>query len=135
EIMKAGFAYYLAKVPTYTLIYGAFAAIPIFLVWVYVSWLVILLGAILAASLPLIRMGRWNVEKKAGDAFIDALSILRALYEAQAAGQPGLSVKTLRHSLNLHYDELMDVFDALDDLGYVARIGDEGSGGERWALV
>ncbi|MFA7680401.1 MAG: YihY family inner membrane protein [Pigmentiphaga sp.] len=135
EIMKAGFAFYLTQVPTYTLIYGAFAAIPIFLVWVYVSWLVILLGAILAASLPLIRMGRWVPNKRAGDAFIDALAILRALYEVQGAPSPGLSLKALHQSLNLDYDELMDVFDALAELGYVARIGEEGSATERWALV
>lgn len=135
EMMKAGFAFYLSQVPTYTLIYGAFAAIPIFLMWLYLSWLVILLGAILAASLPLIRMGRWVADKKAGDAFIDAVAILRALYEAQGAANPGLSLRTLRHSLNLHYDELMDVFEALAELGYVARIGEEGSATERWALV
>ena len=39
------FALYLAWFPTYRLIYGAFATIPIFLIWLYVSWLVVLAGA------------------------------------------------------------------------------------------
>lgn len=50
-VMQRGFEFYLAKVPSYTLIYGAFAAVPIFLVWLYLSWLAVLLGALLAATL------------------------------------------------------------------------------------
>ena len=52
ELAKRGFAFYLAQVPTYTLIYGAFATVPIFLIWLYVSWLVVLAGAVFTAALP-----------------------------------------------------------------------------------
>jgi len=55
EIMKFGFALYVTSFSTYTLIYGAFAAIPVFLLWVYFSWLSVLLGAHVAANLPLLR--------------------------------------------------------------------------------
>lgn len=50
--MQRLFALYLVKLPTYTLICGAFAAIPIFLVWLYLSWTVILIGALMTAELP-----------------------------------------------------------------------------------
>jgi membrane protein len=56
ELGKRGFAAYLLQVPTYRAIYGAFAAVPVFLLWVYFSWLVTLCGALLAANLP--RAGR-----------------------------------------------------------------------------
>lgn len=46
EIAKYGFILYLHYVPTYRLIYGALSTIPIFLIWMYVSWLIILLGAL-----------------------------------------------------------------------------------------
>lgn len=55
EIMKFGFALYVARFSTYTMIYGAFAAIPVFLLWVYFSWLSVLLGGHVAANLPLLR--------------------------------------------------------------------------------
>lgn len=52
EVAKLGFALYITNFATYTLIYGAFAAIPIFLLWIYLSWLVVLLGATITALLP-----------------------------------------------------------------------------------
>lgn len=53
ELAKRAFALFVAQFPTYTLIYGAFAAAPMFLLWLYVSWLVVLAGAILTAQLTL----------------------------------------------------------------------------------
>lgn len=51
ELAKRAFALFITQFPTYTLIYGAFAAVPLFLLWVYVSWLVVLVGATLTAQL------------------------------------------------------------------------------------
>ena len=51
ELGKRGFTVYLLKVPTYKAIYGGFAAVPVFLLWVYYSWLVTLAAALVAANL------------------------------------------------------------------------------------
>lgn len=56
ELGKRGFAAYLLKIPTYKAVYGAFATLPLFLLWVYFSWLVTLGAALIAASLG--RQGR-----------------------------------------------------------------------------
>ena len=50
--MQHLFALYVVKLPTYALIYGAFAVMPIFLLWLYLSWSVILVGALVTAELP-----------------------------------------------------------------------------------
>jgi membrane protein len=51
EAMSRVFGYFISHFPTYTLVYGAFASVPIFLMWIYLSWLTILFGAVIAASL------------------------------------------------------------------------------------
>jgi membrane protein len=51
ELAKRGFAVYVSNFPTYTLVYGTFATLLLFLVWLYVSWLVVLAGATLTAML------------------------------------------------------------------------------------
>ncbi len=57
ELTKRGFAVYLLTFSAYEVIYGALAAIPIFLIWIYLSWLVILIGAETVASLTDRRRG------------------------------------------------------------------------------
>ena len=51
EASKYGFALFVVNFNSYEIIYGAVATIPIFLIWIYVSWLVILIGAVVTAVL------------------------------------------------------------------------------------
>ncbi len=51
-LMQRLFGGFISNFPTYTVVYGAFAAIPIFLVWLYLSWSVVLTGALIVAELP-----------------------------------------------------------------------------------
>lgn len=52
EIAKRGFGWYISQFSSYRVIYGAVAALPVFLLWIYLSWLVVLLGAVVTATLP-----------------------------------------------------------------------------------
>ena len=51
-LMQNAFEFYLSHFPSFALVYGAFATVPIFLMWLYLSWAVVLLGALVAATLP-----------------------------------------------------------------------------------
>jgi membrane protein len=65
ELGKRGFAAYLIKVPTYKTMYGAFAAFPVFLLWVYFSWLVTLTAALVTACLARARKQRASKASRA----------------------------------------------------------------------
>jgi membrane protein len=55
ELGKRAFAAYVLKVPTYKAVYGAFAAFPVFLLWVYFSWLVTLTAALITSNLARVK--------------------------------------------------------------------------------
>lgn len=65
QLGKRGFTAYLAKVPTYKALYGTFAALPMFLLWVYFSWLVTLVAAMMTANLALTRRRTGNKPARA----------------------------------------------------------------------
>jgi hypothetical protein len=71
EIAKRGFGVFIRQFPTYTLIYGALAALPLFLIWIYLSWMITLVGAVLASALPVIKYERWWHQPVPGSAFVD----------------------------------------------------------------
>jgi membrane protein len=60
EALKAGFVIYIGYFSSYRAVYGALAAIPIFLLWMYVAWSAVLFGAVVAAALP-----QWRVNEQA----------------------------------------------------------------------
>lgn len=87
ELAKRAFAVYLANFPTYTLIYGTFATLPVFFVWVYVSWLVVLAGATFTALLPGYRVVTTERNRAPGRELTEALDVLGVLARAQDGGQ------------------------------------------------
>lgn len=90
EVSKRLFAWYLAMAPIYETIYGALATIPIFLLWVYMAWSIVLFGAYVAAALPDWRAGRLVGghldELLAGPRLTIAMAILAELHAAARLG-------------------------------------------------
>ncbi|HEY0843964.1 MAG TPA: YihY family inner membrane protein [Noviherbaspirillum sp.] len=147
EIAKRLFVVFIAKFPTYTVIYGALAALPIFLLWIYVSWLVTLMGAVLAAALPVVKYERWWHVGTPGSAFIDAMAILEVLHEARTSGFTGaVDAHAIRSQTRLGFDESEALLEKMLDAGWVGRIKAEmpkrrqfgkrsSEGRDTWALL
>ena len=130
ELAKKAMALYLLQVPTYSLIYGAFAALPILLVWIYVTWLLVLLGAVLAASLPELGRQEWRKPEGAGWTFRLALEVLGELNTAKATDRRGLSTDELALRLRVETSELRQVLEVLRSLDWVGRLTEQNDLGE-----
>jgi membrane protein len=86
-LMQRIFGFYLSKLPNFTLIYGTFSVVPIFLIWIYLSWFVILLGAIIAAILPDFEMRSEGLLQTPAGRVVMAIRLLQGLIDAQRQGR------------------------------------------------
>ena len=121
ELAKWGLSVYLRQVPTYEQIYGALAVIPIFLLWVYLSWIAILLGASLAASLSAFRYLPSERRLPDGLELLGLLRLLGRFAEAQRRGAE-LDSEALRQlEPSLGDDTLMRMLDLLQAQDVVRR--------------
>lgn len=128
EAMQRGFAIYIARFPTYTVVYGAFAAVPIFLLWMYVSWTVVLFGAAVTAVLPGYQ-GEERRGRPAGRQFYEALELLGALAQAQRAGRT-LALADLVQGMHLAPDQIERMLERMERAGWIAR-----GSGDRWVMT
>ena len=84
EVAKHIFAYYMVYFPTYKMLYGALATIPIFLLWVYFSWIIFLLGALVVNGL---RLSQAERSVRQVSYFVLAYRVLGRLFAAQGHAQ------------------------------------------------
>jgi len=85
EISKRGFTFYVTTVPTYKMVFGTLATIPLFFIWVYLSWMVVLFGAEIAHGLSVFRSGAAVDENQR---LLNALEVLMILRRHQKQGFP-----------------------------------------------
>ncbi len=87
---------------SYTFIYGAFAAVPLFLLWIYLSWNVVLMGGILTHSLSAYQ----DAEQAARPTLLKALDVLYLFFEKQQAGHSVREIEILngRHVVTRDLD-------------------------------
>ena len=116
EIMKQGFVVYIAKVPTYSLVYGAFASFPIFLLWIFLCWLMVLLGAEVSATLSYVR----HREAQLQSLVIDDAKV--RVFAALAAADAPRTFEQLRAAAPMPIDHAEDALYALLDANEAAII-------------
>ena len=124
EVAKKLLVLYLGKVPTYSVIYGTFATVPILLVWIYLAWVIVLLGAVISAYLPSLRSGVVRHELGAGERFQLALECLQCLHRARATDAKGLTVSQLTRALQVSHLGTELALEALVELDWIARLDD-----------
>lgn len=82
EAAKRGFAIFVGNFSSYKLVYGAFAAFPIFLLWIYLSWLIILFGVELTRAFAVYREEHMGYRHPV----LSILDILQLFYRRQRSG-------------------------------------------------
>jgi membrane protein len=119
---KRALTAYFGAVPTYSMVYGAFASLPIFLVWIYLSWVIVLLGAVIAAYAPLVgkRLARWP--HAPGSDFHLALLVIGQLVAARDDGRRGLEADDIAQAIGIDPLQVDPVLDALVELDWVGRL-------------
>jgi membrane protein len=147
EITRRLFAFFIAQGPSssYKVVYGALAALPIFLIWVYLFWLITLVGAVIAAALPVVKHERWWHRPAPGGEFLDAMNVLRLLVESRNSSA-AVDVLRLREETRQGFEESERLLQRMLNVGWVARIRAERSRGwrlgrrsklqqDRWVLL
>jgi membrane protein len=119
EILKRAFSAYITHFPSYTALYGVLAAFPIFLLWLYVSWLIVLLGACCAAVLPAVRSGHWDLQEDGGLRWVVGLAVLSRLEWARQQQKGGQTMAELSQTIPAQPDMLDEVLSVLVDRGLV----------------
>ena len=112
NLMKLLFSLYVKQFGTFKLVYGAFASFPIFLLWLYVSWVILLAGAVLSASLSYWRNDAWKWDSKQGSRFEQALLILLTLAQAHRQGEI-LHINDLRRRAGLGIDTTNQLLESM----------------------
>ena len=123
EMAKGGFTFFIKQAPSYQVVYGAFAAVPVFLLWLYVSWTIVLGGAELVRALVVFQEHRSKVPRMHA-----LLRLLHVFWERQQHGKTLRSRevrKVMRESGIAQWDEfrnlLLDarLIQRTDEGGYI----------------
>ena len=120
ELAKKGFALYVTSIPSYQKVYGTLATIPLFLIWMFLSWNIILIGGTITATLETSRW-RLHVQKyQRNQRLLVVMEILRLLWQASQQGKTVSNSDLCGHLYFVPDDELNHQLEWLIEQGYVA---------------
>jgi len=132
---KKVLALYLVWVPTWSVLYGTFATLPILLLWVYVAWVIVLLGAVVAAYLPSVLAGVARPAGGPGWMFLLAVEVLQQLHATRTTPAHGMTLEALVQRLRVDVLQLEPVLAALARLDWVAPIHANAETDMRYVLL
>jgi len=120
EFAKYGFGIYVTSIANFEAIYGAIAVIPMFLVWIYTSWVIVILGAHITFCLSAFRLEAERSGTRDIDwTFTDAYRIIAALWLAQKDGR-SLSIPDFRNlGIKIPHYQINEMMEALQQARWV----------------
>jgi membrane protein len=133
ELAKRALGWYLVQTPAYSTIYGAFATVPIFLIWIYLGWVIVLLGAVIAAYAPMLQHRVVQRSHLPGYRFELAVAVLRTLDRARQSEGRGLGLHQIAEALNTDPLQVEPILDGLVNIDWVGRLDE--AGGARHVLL
>ncbi len=122
DVAKRLLALYLGLIPTYAAVYGAFATVPILLVWIYLVWVIVLLGAVIAAYLPSVLSGVARRDDDPGWRFGLAVQVLQLLQRSRAPLAGGVSSDQMARQLRADPLALEGVLETLKSLQWLGQV-------------
>jgi membrane protein len=125
ESGKRLLALYIGNIPTYSMVYGAFATVPILLLWIYVAWVIVLLGAVIAAYLPSLMSGVARRGGVHGWSFQLALEVLGLLHRERQTPARGLSADQLAQRMQVDLLQLEPALETLLSLDWIGRLASD----------
>jgi membrane protein len=135
EVAKKLLALYLSKVPTYSAVYGTLATLPILLVWIYMAWVIVLLGAALTAYVPSLIAGIPRRRSGIGWPFQLALEVLRELDQAASQPHKGRTMAQLCATLAVDAQRIETVVEALAALDWIGQLNEADNDGAEARFV
>lgn len=135
EVAKSLLSLYLRGVPTYSAVYGAFATVPILLLWFYIAWVIVLFGAVIAAYLPSLLSGVARRSGKPGWNFQLAFEALQYLADARSSDTKGLTRAQLAAFLRVDELQLVRPLQALQEIDWIGNLGSDNEDTQRLVLL
>jgi membrane protein len=121
EVARWGFALFVHGARTYQQIYGALAAVPIFLLWIYLSWIIVILGASIAASVSSFEYHPSTEALPEGAEFLGLLVVLGQFVDAQRHGGSVDPASVRAGAPYLRSAAIACYFDDLQQAGLIRR--------------